>query len=436
MDKIKKILILSASNPYKTAGIVAYDILKGFTKEGYFAKLLVENFDNYEDDDIICIQSRYSFLLKRFLRKIKNTISKKVIRSNNKVFTIAKYHFDPIGLINQSYSTKKILQRAGFKPDVIIVIFAQYFISYKNLYELQNMTGAKIFWQFADENPFTGGCHYSWDCKGYENSCVNCPAVVSNKNKRLPENTLKEKLYYSKLTQIVPVIGSDWLINKAKNSSLFSKSDIKKIYLPIDAKEFIPFTPKIKNKLREKYSIDKSKTVLLIMANYLDHERKGIKLIMNSLNYISEEIINRKSLHLLIVGNNFNLMKKHLSNRFQYTYINHVDRRRLPEIYNISNIFISASLQDVGPYTLTEALLCGVPVVALNHGYANEFVINKKTGILVNSDKPKDLYEGIMVLLNMKSEQLDKINKESRIRTLPILSRKRQIQDYKKILNE
>jgi hypothetical protein len=32
-----------------------------------------------------------------------------------------------------------------------------------------------LVWRFSDQNPFTGGCHYSWGCDRYINSCGYCP---------------------------------------------------------------------------------------------------------------------------------------------------------------------------------------------------------------------------------------------------------------------
>ena len=42
----------------------------------------------------------------------------------------------------------------------------------------------------------TGGCHWSWDCKGYVKECKNCPAITSIKLKNLAHRNFLEKNYY------------------------------------------------------------------------------------------------------------------------------------------------------------------------------------------------------------------------------------------------
>ena len=34
-----------------------------------------------------------------------------------------------------------------------------------------------VVWTLHDQFPFTGGCHYSGTCKGYEGDCAGCPAL-------------------------------------------------------------------------------------------------------------------------------------------------------------------------------------------------------------------------------------------------------------------
>jgi hypothetical protein len=35
----------------------------------------------------------------------------------------------------------------------------------------------RVVFTMHDQRLFTGGCHYSFDCRGYETSCSNCPLV-------------------------------------------------------------------------------------------------------------------------------------------------------------------------------------------------------------------------------------------------------------------
>lgn len=439
MEPVKNILVLSTSNPYKIAGIAAYDIFKGFKEKGYSVKLVVENYGNYEEG-IISVQSKFGFKINLLRRKLKNRILKltyKLFNIESNYKTIPEYSFDSIHLRNKQYSTKKILNKAGLTPDVIIVIFSQYFISFKNLKELQEKTNAPILWQFADMFPFTGGCHYTWDCLGYKKLCENCPAFYNSRYNKISNKMLLERLNIIKNLDITAIIGSDWLIKRAQESTLFNSKLIKKIYLSLDVKLFHPFNDKKKVDLRKKYKINNDDYVILLMASYLPSKRKGISIILKSLSLINENYIKKNRIHLLIIGGGFELIRDQIPNSLTYSQVSFVERDYLPEIYNISNLFISASIQDVGPYTVTESLLCSVPVVALNHGYASEFIINDKTGItgiLIEDDSPESLYKGIIKMIETDNHQLSKIKRTCRERTKEMISKSKQINEYIKLI--
>lgn len=439
MEQVKSILILSTSNPYKTAGIVAYDIYKGFKEKGYIVKLLVENYDNYIENDIESIQGKYEFYVKKLLAKFKKRLikfRKKVLSLSDEEDTFPEYHFDNRSTGDQIYCTEKILKKAGFTPDVIIVIFSQYFISFQNLEELQKITKAPIFWQFADMHPFTGGCHYAWECKGYMSLCENCPAFRNKDNQNITNLEMLKKLKHLENIKITPVIGSDWLIKRASKSSLFKNSVIEKIYISLDTNFMVPFSKEKINILREKYNVEKDSFVILILAKYLSHKRKGIDIIIEALQQLDAETITKNKINLFIIGQDFDYIRNKIPNSLKYIHITSVERNELPNIYNVCDLFVSASLQEVGPYTITEALLCEIPVIALDHGYANEFVINNKTGILVKDDKPESLKNAILDIIKIDKDNLEVMKKYCRSRTKEIVSTEQQINQYIKIINK
>jgi len=117
------------------------------------------------------------------------------------------------------YSTKKILKRAGFKPDIVIVLFMTEFISFKNLYELNKLTKAPILLYMKDMAAMTGGCHYAWECINYTNEFGGCPALYSNnKNDQNHSNYLSKKLFITK-TNIIPIACSEWQFMQLNVSS-------------------------------------------------------------------------------------------------------------------------------------------------------------------------------------------------------------------------
>ncbi|MCK0131217.1 glycosyltransferase [Flavobacteriaceae bacterium F08102] len=433
MEQVRKVLILSTSHPYKTAGIVAHDIYTGFKKKGYITKLIVENFDAYPEKDVESIQNKWGYLYKKIRNKIARRL--KLNKQNKGLRTLPEYHFDQEELSQQQYATKKILKKTGFIPDVIIVIFAQNFISYKNLAELQEITNAPIIWQFADMHPFTGGCHYAWDCKGYQKSCQDCPAIMDSRYKNITHTVLENHKKYRENLTIIPVIGSDWLLARARKSALFKDSRIEKIYLSLDTDTFKPVSEQKKQEIRKAHNLPEDAYVILIMAKFLTHKRKGIEIILKALSHFSEEEVVKKKLHLFIIGNELEKVIGNLGGKLPYTAINSVERSRLVDMYTMSDLFVSASLQEVGPYTITESLLCSVPVVSLDHGYANEFVFDMQTGMLVKDDEPKSLFLGIEKMVNVAPDKLKIIRENCREMTKRKITKEEQIEKYIQLIN-
>jgi len=64
-------------------------------------------------------------------------------------------------------------------PNAIFIYWASGFINAKLIHDLATKTKARIYILMIDNAPITGGCHYPWECKGYENDCSNCPAIQS-----------------------------------------------------------------------------------------------------------------------------------------------------------------------------------------------------------------------------------------------------------------
>ena len=105
-----------------------------------------------------------------------------------------------IGVINSNYAMFGIerapvslddIQRAigSRKPDVFMFYWISYFLDFKTILELRN-SYPEIPFVFicTDEAFLTGGCHYSYGCLGYQESCKNCPATCSAFLKKRIEN--------------------------------------------------------------------------------------------------------------------------------------------------------------------------------------------------------------------------------------------------------
>ena len=81
----------------------------------------------------------------------------------------------------------------------------------------------------------------------------------------------------------------------------------------------------------------------------------------------------------------------------------------LPQLLNISDIYISTSLSDAGIAASTaEAMACGVPVVITDTGENREWIKNGETGYLVPPSDPLKLAEAIQNMI-LRPKEIKKV---------------------------
>ena len=122
---------------------------------------------------------------------------KQIARNFNKIWlksrTDQSYYFqNQLSTPTRINHLKNFLE--DFTPDIIVAHSLTYFFTVRQLYELQQITGAPIIWYLLDMAPLTGGCHYAWDCSGYTRNCGKCPALGST-----DENDLSRRVFNTKL---------------------------------------------------------------------------------------------------------------------------------------------------------------------------------------------------------------------------------------------
>lgn len=78
------------------------------------------------------------------------------------------------------------------------------------------------------------------------------------------------------------------------------------------------------------------------------------------------------------------------------------NRRDIPELLRLMNVFVLCSISEGLPITLLEAMAAGLPVVATDVGGNREVVIDRKSGFLVPPKDPQRLAEAIATILKDK----------------------------------
>ncbi len=125
------------------------------------------------------------------------------------------------------------------KPDVVnlywIAGFPDYGFFFRHLPE-----EIPIVWRLSDMNPFTGGCHYAWDCDGWTNMCGACPELGSSDDDDLSRHVWHRKWLAYQGSTIQIVAPSHWIAREASRSSLLKGQPVTVIPNGLDTSIFRP----------------------------------------------------------------------------------------------------------------------------------------------------------------------------------------------------
>jgi len=83
-----------------------------------------------------------------------------------------------------------------------------------------------------------------------------------------------------------------------------------------------------------------------------------------------------------------------------YKFLGYKDRNMLPKYYNEADLYVLPSLQENFPFTLLEAMACGVPSIVSDVGGVSEIVDNKVNGIMVRPGSVKQIADAVIYLLD------------------------------------
>ena len=390
------ILIISTQNPFKTSGIVAFNLYNGLKDEKNNVKVLIKDYAEFESADFVSMETASDVKKKKWKDRFERALRRFGI-VNRLDSTHPDYHIQDFDQTVQYYSTKKILKKISFKPDVILYLFQQNFLTAKNLYELNKLTDAKIFWYLMDKAPLTGACHYSWDCNGYISGCGKCPALYSNKSKDQSSINFRYKNKYLSKTNIEIIAATELQLKQTSVSGLYSNKPIHKILLSIDP-ELFSFVPK--NIAKGKFNISSDKKVIFFGGTSITDSRKGMKYLIESLMILKENFNLPFDNILLIIAGNSNILFDSLP--FEMRHLGFLaNNEQLASAYQAADIFVCPSIEDAGPMMINQSIMTGTPVVSFEMGVAQDLVISGKTGYRANLRDSFDLAKGINSILEL-----------------------------------
>ena len=417
-----KITILSTFDNFGGAAIAASRLNKALNNNGLLSNMLVQdkkrNLPNVESIAQNWFQKKLA-LLRFALDRYQFAFYEKN-KDVRFIFSQAKIGID--------ISNHPLIQ----KSDIIHLHWINFgFLSLNSLEKLFKIN-KPVVWTLHDMWVFTGGCHYSRECTNYERNCGNCVQFLKNSS----ENDLSHQVWERKKeifskANVTIVTCSEWLAQKARESSLLKDKTIVSIPNPIDTDVFRPIE---KSVAREYFKLLPDKKYILFGAVKISDARKGFAYFAEAISIINQQLIinniDSDNIEVLIFGQAQAADFEGLP--FKVNILGKLsDSETIATAYSAASVFVSPSIEDNLPNTIMESMACGTPVVGFEVGGIPEMIDHEKSGYLAKYKSSEDLAKGIYWILFNADYQL--LANNSRQKVLDNYSEKVVAEKYKKV---
>ena len=376
-----KIVHLNTNSDSGGAAIAAKRHCQAMIAAGIDAKMVA--YRGFSDNNTII----YPFNKISILQHIKDSIAYRVSKGlvNHSLWNLESNDFD----VTRCKEVKE--------ADIIYVHWVSGYLGTKSINSLLSL-GKPIVWYMHDMAPITGGCHHSFDCKGYEKDCANCPELRCCKF--MAKKQLRRHMQWNSCQNLIGAAPSRWLTDCIKESSVFRGHQAFCIPNVIDTSIFRPLK---KKDIREKLHLPHDKK-LIMFASMPAHDRyKGSKYLVQILEFMAA---NTKYEFLVAGNSNIDLFSPTTRSKIHSVgYIS--NEKQMAEVYNAADVYLITSLAENFPNVILECMACGVPAVGFSTGGIKDQIHHKKNGWITEPKQVNDVIEGIFwVLENPQYKEL------------------------------
>ncbi len=378
-----RVLIINTSERIGGAAVAASRLMNALNNNGVKAKMLVRD---KQTDQISVVKldggwkQKWNFLWERIVIWFSNYFSRKNLFS-----------------VDIANTGTDITLLPEFKEADVIHLhwINQGMLSLKNLKKIFD-SNKPVVWTMHDMWPCTGVCHHARECEAYHTQCGNCPYLCGKKKKDLAYRTFRHKIHLYENARLHFVACSEWLKNQAEKSALLSGKAVSQIPNPLNMHLFKPEDKQIARKLLK---LPQEKKLILFGSVKITDKRKGIDYLVEACRLLADKHPEMKeNTGVVVVGTHSEELKELLP--FPVYAQNYVsDEKRMVQLYNAADLYVTPSLEENLPNTIAEATACGTPCVGFHIGGIPEMIDHRINGYIANYRDAEDLANGIYWIL-------------------------------------
>lgn len=233
-----------------------------------------------------------------------------------------------------------------------------------------------------------------WNCNS-NGTCRDCPIIPSVwrrylRNPYFQQRKLKRKVHERCASNMSVVAPSRWMMERLGAQEL-ARFHLQHIPYGIDLKRFDRSKP-----CREEFGLPLDRPIILFSSWYETRRsvghRKGLADLAEA---FTEHVAPRCPEAILAVAG-----EAFVPNHPNVRPLGLVCLDRLPRLLSAVDLYVLPTLADNLPYTILEAMGCGLPIVATNVGGIPEQIVHGETGLLVPAGNPVELAGAILTMLS------------------------------------
>ena len=246
-----------------------------------------------------------------------------------------------------------------------------------------------LVWGLDDMNPFTGACHYSGLCRGFESDCVGCPAVRKTFASKVEIN-LERKINFAARHKPTYVAPTDWIQGEFSRSQLGQGKESRKILNPLQPGFF---------ESQEQATQRSSHLKVLIVAANLDDPTKGVWDVKESL----KRFLENPNVKLKMIGR----YSKNLALSMQGAdFTGPLDSSSVMQQMREHDVLLVPSLFENAGTVVAEGASQALPTIAREVGGMPEMTNYGQTGYLFKTKEELDEILDSLSLRELSSKSL------------------------------
>ena len=361
------------------AGSTAYNLHLSLLKGGMQSKFCVAS--SFREDNLIVVAPRKSRIARRWW-KFKRQFFRQFIDQD--------YLFYGFADAPSPHIQNWLRSQISDKTKIIIIHWVSQFVTLSDIQKVVSGTNIKVFVCLMDMAHFTGGCHYSFGCNNYEKDCLLCPAVSNDFVGKRVNTRSRCTADLVKQMKVSALCINKLLECQAKRSSIpFNNYHLVKPPIDPDIFRFVPRSNKRSDQ-----------RIIFIGAYNQNDERKGfcfLAVALKKLAYKLAESHLRLSI-MVPIGTDLMLLRAPCYDFVEFKFA--TTPQDLAALYQEADLFVNTSLDDSGPLMITEALFCGVPIVASSVGVVNELLahdsaLGRKVEVFDDQSLAEEIYSAL-----------------------------------------